>query len=30
MLYKYLGANLEIDIPFNYLKFFLEDDDKLK
>lgn len=24
------GANLEVDIPYNYLKFFLEDDDRLK
>lgn len=23
------GANLEIDIPYNYLKFFLEDDERL-
>ena len=24
------GANLEIDIPYNYLKFFMEDDIKLQ
>ena len=24
------GANLEIDIPYNYLKFFLEDDARLQ
>jgi len=24
------GANLEVDIPFQYLTFFLEDDDKLE
>lgn len=23
------GANLEIDVPFQWLKFFLEDDDQL-
>jgi len=23
------GANLEIDIPYNYLTFFLEDDERL-
>ncbi len=25
-----LGANLEVDVPFQYLTFFLEDDDKLE
>jgi len=25
-----LGADLEIDIPFNWLEFFLEDDAKLE
>lgn len=29
-LHRKLGANLEIDVPFQYLKFFLEDDKKLK
>ena len=24
------GANLEIDIPYNYLRFFMEDEEKLK
>ena len=24
------GANLEIDIPYNYLNFFMEDDERLK
>lgn len=24
------GANLEIDIPYNYLKFFMEDEERLK
>ena len=24
-----LGANLEIDVPYQYLTFFMEDDDKL-
>ena len=24
-----LGANLDIDVPYKYLEFFLEDDDKL-
>lgn len=24
------GANLEVDIPYQYLTFFLEDDEKLK
>lgn len=24
------GANLTVDIPYNYLSFFLEDDEKLK
>ena len=27
--HKQFGANLEVDIAFQYLKFFLEDDDKL-
>lgn len=27
---KELGANLEVDIPYNYLTFFLDDDVKLK
>jgi len=25
-----LGANLEVDVAYQYLRFFLEDDDKLK
>ena len=25
-----LGANLDIDVPFQYLSFFLEDDAELK
>jgi tryptophanyl-tRNA synthetase len=25
-----LGANLEIDVPYQYLRFFLEDDERLK
>ncbi len=25
-----LGADLEIDVPYNYLQFFLEDDDEFK
>jgi len=28
-LHRELGANLEVDIPYNWLKFFLEDDDEL-
>jgi tryptophanyl-tRNA synthetase len=28
--HKENGANLEVDIPFNYLRFFLEDDEKLE
>ena len=27
---KETGANLDIDVPFQYLQFFLEDDDKLE
>eukprot|EP01102_Stenamoeba_stenopodia_P005777 TRINITY_DN16506_c0_g1_i1.p1 TRINITY_DN16506_c0_g1~~TRINITY_DN16506_c0_g1_i1.p1 ORF type:complete len:437 (+),score=137.74 TRINITY_DN16506_c0_g1_i1:104-1312(+) len=27
---RQLGANLEVDIPYQYLQFFLEDDDQLK
>ncbi len=27
--HRELGANLEIDVPYNYLRFFLEDDDEL-
>jgi len=27
---RQLGANLEVDIPYQYLHFFLEDDEKLK
>ena len=27
---KIQGANLELDIPYQYLRFFLEDDDELK
>ena len=27
--HKQFGANLEVDIAYQYLKFFLEDDDKL-
>lgn len=26
---KQHGANLEIDVPYQYLRFFLEDDEKL-
>ena len=29
-LHRQLGANLEVDIPFHYLKFFLEDDQELE
>lgn len=28
-LHRKLGANLEIDVPFQYLSFFLEDDEEL-
>ena len=28
--HKKLGADLEVDIPYNYLRFFLEDEHKLK
>ena len=28
-LHKEHGANLEVDVPFQYLRFFLEDDEKL-
>ncbi|CAB4286657.1 unnamed protein product [Prunus armeniaca] len=28
--HRELGANLEVDIPFKYLSFFLDDDDKLE
>eukprot|EP01116_Phalansterium_solitarium_P006320 TRINITY_DN18624_c0_g1_i1.p1 TRINITY_DN18624_c0_g1~~TRINITY_DN18624_c0_g1_i1.p1 ORF type:complete len:413 (-),score=150.89 TRINITY_DN18624_c0_g1_i1:199-1437(-) len=28
--HRRLGANLEVDIPFQYLTFFLEDDEKLE
>jgi tryptophanyl-tRNA synthetase len=27
--HKANGANLDVDVPFQYLQFFLEDDDKL-
>ena len=27
---KMYGADLEIDVPFQYLTFFLEEDDKLE
>lgn len=27
--HRKLGANLEVDISYNYLKFFMEDDEKL-
>jgi len=27
--HKKNGANLDIDVPYQYLRFFLEDDDKL-
>ena len=29
-LHRQLGANLEVDIAYNYLRFFLEDDDELE
>jgi tryptophanyl-tRNA synthetase len=28
--HKEKGANLEVDIPYHYLRFFLEDDEKLE
>lgn len=28
--HKEKGANLEVDIPYHYLRFFLEDDSKLE
>jgi tryptophanyl-tRNA synthetase len=28
--HKANGANLDIDVPFQYLHFFLEDDEKLE
>jgi len=28
--HRKLGANLELDVPFQYLKFFLDDDEKLE
>jgi tryptophanyl-tRNA synthetase len=28
--HRELGANLDVDVPFNYLRFFLEDDDELE
>ena len=28
--HRKLGANLEIDIPYQWLRFFLEDDEKLE
>lgn len=28
--HKENGANLEVDIPYHYLRFFLEDDEKLE
>ena len=28
--HKKYGANLEVDVPYHYLRFFLEDDDKLE
>jgi hypothetical protein len=27
---RLLGANLEVDVPYHYLQFFLEDDDELR
>ena len=27
--HRELGANLEVDVPFQYLTFFLEDDERL-
>jgi tryptophanyl-tRNA synthetase len=24
------GANLDVDVPYQYLQFFMEDDDKLE
>lgn len=29
-LHRQLGANLEVDIPYHYLRFFLEDDNELE
>ncbi|TVU05605.1 hypothetical protein EJB05_48774 [Eragrostis curvula] len=29
-LHRKLGANLDVDVPINYLNFFLEDDDELE
>jgi len=29
-LQQELGANLEVDIPYNWLRFFLDDDDEFK
>lgn len=28
--HKRLGADMDIDVPFQYLQFFLEDDEKLE
>eukprot|EP01114_Cavostelium_apophysatum_P004899 TRINITY_DN1534_c0_g1_i1.p1 TRINITY_DN1534_c0_g1~~TRINITY_DN1534_c0_g1_i1.p1 ORF type:complete len:435 (+),score=122.15 TRINITY_DN1534_c0_g1_i1:52-1305(+) len=29
-LHRKLGANIEVDVAYNYLRFFLDDDEKLK
>jgi len=29
-LHKELGADLDVDVPFQYLQFFLEDDEQLE